>query len=299
VVTIKEGTTILGTVTADSTGAWSYTPTGFVDGVHTLSAFQTDLAGNTGTATMSFTLDTGLAVTALYGTQGNDVLTGTIIGHNVIYGLGGNDIISVSYSSATTELYGGDGDDIITGSLWGADYIDGGPGNDTLSGNWGNDIILGGDGNDRIDGGAGNDIIYTGSGNDYVQGGYGNDTIYCGPGTNQIDGGPGTDIAVFAGNYAGYGLSFANGVITVVGIEGTSSLVNIEKIRFQDGFYDVLSGASAKLLQHLARRRPRSGARGGAAVYGPRGRDACARSSTRWRAGRLLRSRARSRSGGP
>src|SRR5215212_3274691 len=58
-----------------------------------------------------------------------------------------------------------------------------------------------------------------------------------------------------------------------------------------------LSGASAKLLRHLARRRPRSGARGGAAVYGPRRRDACARSSTRWRAGRLLRSRARSRSG--
>ena len=60
----------------------------------------------------------------------------------------------------------------------------------------------------------------------------------------------------------------------------------------------ALNGASAKLLRHLARRRPRSGARGGAAVYGPRRKDACARSSTRWRAGRLLRSRARSRSGG-
>src|SRR4051812_48005858 len=60
----------------------------------------------------------------------------------------------------------------------------------------------------------------------------------------------------------------------------------------------IFSGASAKLLRHLARRRPRSGARGGAAVYGPRRKDACARSSTRWRAGRLLRSRAKSRSGG-
>ena len=215
---------------------------GLADGAHTLTAFQTDLAGNTGTATLSFTLDSTLAATALYGTQGNDILTGTIIGHNVIYGLGGNDTISVSYDSATTELYGGDGDDIITGSLWGADYIDGGPGNDILSGNWGNDIILGGDGNDRINGGAGDDIIYTGSGNDYVIADYGNDTIYCGPGTNQIDGGPGTDIAVFAGNYADYDLSFANGVITVVGIEGTSSLASIEKIRFQDGSYDVLSG---------------------------------------------------------
>src|SRR4051812_31571734 len=58
----------------------------------------------------------------------------------------------------------------------------------------------------------------------------------------------------------------------------------------------ILNGASAKLLRHLARRRPRSGARCGAAVCGPRRRDACARSSTRWHAGRLLRSRARPRS---
>ena len=41
-VTIKEGSTTLGTTTADGTGAWSYTPTGFVDGAHTLSASQTD-----------------------------------------------------------------------------------------------------------------------------------------------------------------------------------------------------------------------------------------------------------------
>src|SRR3954451_12347448 len=58
-----------------------------------------------------------------------------------------------------------------------------------------------------------------------------------------------------------------------------------------------LSGASAKLLRHLARRRPRSGARCDGAACGPRRRDACARSSTRWHAGRLLRSRAKPRSG--
>ena len=57
VVTIKEGSTTLGTTTADGTGAWSFTPTGLADGAHTLTATQTDLAGNTGTATLSFTLD--------------------------------------------------------------------------------------------------------------------------------------------------------------------------------------------------------------------------------------------------
>ena len=57
VVTIKEGGTILGTAMADATGAWSFTPSGLADGAHTLTASQTDLAGNTGTATLSFTLD--------------------------------------------------------------------------------------------------------------------------------------------------------------------------------------------------------------------------------------------------
>jgi hypothetical protein len=57
-VTIKEGTTTLGTTTASSTGAWSFTPSGLADGAHILTATETDLAGNTGTATLSFALDT-------------------------------------------------------------------------------------------------------------------------------------------------------------------------------------------------------------------------------------------------
>ena len=56
-VTVKEGGTTLGTTMADGTGAWSFTPPGLADGAHVFSASQTDLAGNTGTATLSFTLD--------------------------------------------------------------------------------------------------------------------------------------------------------------------------------------------------------------------------------------------------
>ena len=56
-VTIKEGGVTLGTAMADGTGAWSFTPAGLADGAHILTASQTDLAGNTGTATLSFTLD--------------------------------------------------------------------------------------------------------------------------------------------------------------------------------------------------------------------------------------------------
>ncbi|MGE3281273.1 MAG: Ig-like domain-containing protein [Alphaproteobacteria bacterium] len=255
VVTVKEGGTVLGTTTADGTGAWSFTPSGLADGAHTLTATQTDLAGNTGTATLNFTLDSAPASSALVGTEGNDIptgalvgtadndiLTGTVIGHNVIYGLGGNDTISVQDAHATTELYGDDGNDTIKSSIWGNNYIDGGLGNDVLYGHWGTDTVLGGEGDDRVDGGAGDDRIYTGSGNDIIQGGYGNDTIHVGPGDNKIDGGPGIDTAVFAGNYGDYGLVFENGVITIAGIEGTSTLRNIEKIQFQDNSYDIPAG---------------------------------------------------------
>jgi hypothetical protein len=65
VVTIKKGTTTLGTTTADGTGAWSFTPTGLADGAQTLTATQTDLAGNSGTATLSFTLNTALFAPAV------------------------------------------------------------------------------------------------------------------------------------------------------------------------------------------------------------------------------------------
>ena len=52
-----DGSAIASTVIADSQGAWSFTPTGLADGPHTVVASQTDTFGNTGTASLSFTLD--------------------------------------------------------------------------------------------------------------------------------------------------------------------------------------------------------------------------------------------------
>jgi hypothetical protein len=80
VVTIKEGDTILGTAVVDSTRAWSFTPTGLSDGAHTLTATQTDLAGNTGTTTLSFTLDQtapamSMALVADTGSSASDGIT--------------------------------------------------------------------------------------------------------------------------------------------------------------------------------------------------------------------------------
>ena len=53
-----DGSTIAGTATADASGAWNFTPTGLVNGSHTVVASETDAAGNTGSASLTFTLDT-------------------------------------------------------------------------------------------------------------------------------------------------------------------------------------------------------------------------------------------------
>ena len=45
---VYDGATLLDSVTADGTGAWSYTTTALANGAHSLTATATDAAGNTG-----------------------------------------------------------------------------------------------------------------------------------------------------------------------------------------------------------------------------------------------------------
>ncbi len=59
-VKIYDGTTLLNSVTASGTGAWSYTTPALSNGAHGLTATATDAAGNTGAAStaVSVTIDT-------------------------------------------------------------------------------------------------------------------------------------------------------------------------------------------------------------------------------------------------
>ena len=94
VVTLTDGTTILGTKTADANGTWSFTPTTLAQGTHTVVASETDAAGNVGTASLSFTYDTVPPVaTVALGTDtgsptdqitSNDALTGTGTSNEVL-----------------------------------------------------------------------------------------------------------------------------------------------------------------------------------------------------------------------
>src|SRR5258708_7081820 len=54
----KEALTLPKQSPADAQGGWSFMPTGLADGVHTIVASQIDGFGNTGTASLTFTLDT-------------------------------------------------------------------------------------------------------------------------------------------------------------------------------------------------------------------------------------------------
>ena len=59
-VKIYDGATLLNSVTASGTGAWSYTTAALADGAHSLTATATDAAGNTGAASTALcvTIDT-------------------------------------------------------------------------------------------------------------------------------------------------------------------------------------------------------------------------------------------------
>ncbi|WP_417068916.1 Ig-like domain-containing protein [Niveibacterium terrae] len=63
-VTLYEGSTVLGTTTADSSGNWSITSSVVADGSHNLTARATDAAGNVSTAgSLTLSVDTAASVT--------------------------------------------------------------------------------------------------------------------------------------------------------------------------------------------------------------------------------------------
>ena len=49
-VKVYDGATLLGSATANGSGAWSYTTAALTNGAHSLTATATDAAGNTGVA---------------------------------------------------------------------------------------------------------------------------------------------------------------------------------------------------------------------------------------------------------
>lgn len=65
VISIYDGSTLLGTVTAGDDGSWSFTPAALTNGAHSLTTTVTDAAGNVGPASPAFnlTVDAGIPPT--------------------------------------------------------------------------------------------------------------------------------------------------------------------------------------------------------------------------------------------
>ncbi len=141
-----------GTLSIDSTGAFTYTPdaTDYTAGrVDTFSYTMRDGSSPADTSTAILTINladhnynpSSSGNTFLGGEDGNDTLNGNG-SSEVVYGGAGNDTLN-----------GGDNND----------HLIGGTGNDTLRGDEGNDRLVGGDGNDTLQGGDDSDILVGGA----------------------------------------------------------------------------------------------------------------------------------------
>ena len=178
-----DGKSIAATATANSSGVWTFTPPSLADGQHTVVASETDAAGNTGTASLTFTLDTTAPVPVItsevLSKSGAVTLTGTTADANdalAVYDgttlLGTTTTASNGTWSFTTgtvsnvvHIYTATATD-VAGNIGPSsnEAILGGTNADTLVGTSGDDIIIGKGGNDTITGGLGADTLTGGSG---------------------------------------------------------------------------------------------------------------------------------------
>jgi hypothetical protein len=117
------------------------------------------------------------------------------------------------------------------------------------SGSEKSDVVSGGTGADSIQLGAGNDLAMGFEGNDVISAGDGRDWLCGGSGDDLLDGGNGVDTAAYYANRAGYaiaktGSSWSWSVRVMVGVDGTDTLQNIERIKFSDGAIALDVGAT-------------------------------------------------------
>jgi Ca2+-binding RTX toxin-like protein len=127
-----------------------------------------------------------------------------------IFGLGGNDILTLSEANGALprgNLFGGSDADTLTGGS-GADQLFGQSGNDAIFGSGGTDILFGGDDADSLTGGDADDQAFGEKGNDRMTWNNGDDT-------DLNEGGEGTDRVQVNGSAGAESFTaVANGVRT-------------------------------------------------------------------------------------
>ena len=184
----------------------------------------------------------------IYGTNSNDVLTGTSI-FAKYYNNNGNHT-----------YYFGDGDDIVSA----------GTGNDTINGGAGDDNINAGNGNNTIRGDEGNDVLTGGNGINILFGGLGNDTLGGGAGQNilrgsESNGQSGVEVDTLIGNsgnsvnafYIGdnttnwYSVGGGNDYAKIVNFAETDIIVGGVNIEAQNGITETFLWSGSELIAKI------------------------------------------------
>ncbi|HSB69073.1 MAG TPA: ELWxxDGT repeat protein [Candidatus Methylomirabilis sp.] len=163
-----------------------------------------------------------LTITVNSGTPTTIPVSG--LAHIQVFGLAGNDTITLSGLTLPAMVDAGGGNDSVDGSTVGAGVpltLLGGVGHDTLRGGGGPDLLAGGSGNDRLFGGEGDDLFL----------------VRSGEGRDLLDGGPGTDALFGIGMVGASRMTIdAAGthirVIQTTPVSGGLDLTGIEQLRF-------------------------------------------------------------------
>ena len=109
-VTLTEGSTVLGTTTANASGVWAFTPTGLAQGTQTITASETNAAGLTGSSSLTFTYDTAtptVTVALAHDTgdtnnvTSNDALNGTADGNATVTLTEGSTVLGTTTANAS------------------------------------------------------------------------------------------------------------------------------------------------------------------------------------------------------
>ncbi|KRB42459.1 Ig-like domain-containing protein [Phenylobacterium sp. Root700] len=192
-----DGITVLGTGTADGSGAWSITSSVLASGPHTVSVKAVDLAGNASAASADLAISIQAAPPPpppsvdTYVTTNGSVAVGDATDNRIYWGGVGAD--TISGGGGDDNVNGGPNNDLLQGNT-GADTISAGPGADVARGGQGNDFINGNQGNDLLFGDLGDDSVAGGQGDDFLQGNQGDDVLLGDLGDDVLLGGRDNDI---------------------------------------------------------------------------------------------------------
>lgn len=119
--------------------------------------------GVTGNDTIIITESGGMISVTGAATPFTPVSAGSVTGHVLVFGQGGNDAITASTAKAVIINAGAGNDTINLAGSSGAAILLGGIGNDSLTGGAGRDLLIGGLGADTLKGGVADDIVISGT----------------------------------------------------------------------------------------------------------------------------------------